>query len=49
MTKSTVSGRINVRQMVADHNGRHVMQISFECNILPIKEELQYDKKNFGN
>ena len=29
-------GARNVRQMVADHNGRHVMQISFECNILPI-------------
>ena len=29
-------GARNVRQMVADHNGRHVMQICFECNILPI-------------
>ena len=29
-------GARNVRQMVADHNGRHVMQISFKCNILPI-------------
>ena len=29
-------GARNVRQMVAGHNGRHIMQISFECSILPI-------------
>ena len=35
MTKSTVSGRINVRQMVADHNGRHVPPIVANAVLVP--------------